>query len=77
MNYQVVRHTKLPADLAILDAALKRYVETYRHLPPEIVVHTTKVEEVRGLVKTRAPVRGCGGCLVGELWLALPDEDKA
>jgi hypothetical protein len=60
---------------ALLRLALASYREQHGSLPAGVVVHKTAICEAQQALKSLAlstlPAIGCGGCLVGEVWLAV------
>jgi hypothetical protein len=64
-----------------IKGALASFWQTRHERPAAVVVHKTKAQEGQELLKRLAPgsdvaVRGCGGCLVGEVWLEIAREGE-
>jgi len=77
MIYHVYRdgHKTLPD---LLREALRDYYARHGRLPGAVVVHRSLKEEAVGALAAlelpRLPVKGVGGCLVPEVWLAMNDQ---
>jgi hypothetical protein len=77
VTYRVYRHPY--GDLKErLREALRDYYGRHGRLPGSVVVHKSLVREaveaMAALDLPRLPVKGVGGCLVPEVWLALNDQ---
>jgi hypothetical protein len=63
-----------------LREALRDYYARYGQLPGSVVVHPSlkeeAVEALAALDLPRLPVKGVGGCLVPEVWLAISGGDR-
>jgi len=61
-----------------LREALRDYYTRYGRLPGAVVVHKSLKDEaakaLAALDLPRLPVKGVGGCLVPEVWLAMNDQ---
>ena len=61
-----------------LREALRDYYARHGRLPGAVVVHRSLKEEAVGALAAlelpRLPVKGVGGCLVPEVWLAMNDQ---
>ncbi len=75
--YRVYRDGR--GDLTVrLREALRDYYGRHGRLPGAVVVHKSLVREAAGALAAlelpRLPVKGVGGCLVPEVWLAMNDQ---
>lgn len=64
-----------------IKAALEEFYAVHRQPPASMVVHTSEVSDAQAAVRQLAPdtgveVRGCGGCLVPEVWVELPNTKR-
>ena len=76
VTYRVYRHPH--GDLTErLREALRDYYARYGRLPGAVVVHRSLKDEaakaLAALDLPRLPVKGVGGCLVPEVWLAMTE----
>jgi len=60
-----------------IKVALANFYRHYQRSPATIVVHKSEAAEAVDIVKelaprSKVPVRGNGGTLVGEVWLEIP-----
>lgn len=72
-TYDVYRN----GDGTITEQQIKTVVTDFKarngKLPAALVVPKAQVAAAQAIVKAGLPVRGAGGCLVGELWLEYPE----
>jgi hypothetical protein len=79
-RYIVYRNNADDDLTALLCMALADYQERHGHPPAGVVAPKTLVRRARQALKDLAlntlPVAGSGGCLVGEVWLAVDGENN-
>lgn len=59
-----------------IEAAMIHFQQQHGRLPAAVVVHKSEVDTARALTLA-LPVSGTGGCLVGEVWLQVPQAKAA
>ena len=75
MSYEVIRNHRLPDDRSVILAAIAAHTQRRGTPPVSLVVHTSRAAAVREALPG-LQITGCGGCLVGELWLEVAEESK-
>ncbi len=61
----------------LLREGITSFYRDHRRLPAEIVVNRTAVAAATAALQAlelHIPVRGCAGCLLGEVWLKVNEE---
>jgi hypothetical protein len=74
-QYLIYQDRKVPDLQTRLKQALADFYHRFNTLPAEVVIHKSLVDQagaaLTALDLPRLPLRGSGGCLVGEVWLGI------